>query len=89
MQIECAIKEFCEGLRPGIMPTDEYGYWNINVQFINSDGKEDETQFDIKPYRFDYVIGKCNELVELWHTFCKENGFKQSSVSGISFGICA
>ena len=88
MKIESVIKEYCEKLCPGIIPTDEYGYWNINVQFINSEGVEDETQFDIKPYYFDYGVGKCEELVELWKEFCKENGFKQNSVLGISFGVC-
>ena len=80
MKIEDAIKKYCEKMCPGIMPTDENGYWNINIQFVNSDGAEDETQFDIKPYRFDYGVGRCSELVELWKEFCKENGFKQNSV---------
>lgn len=63
------------------IPTDEMGYWNINVAFIN--GKEDETQFDVKPHNFDYGAGKCPELEELWRDFCKENGFKQNSVTEI------
>lgn len=88
MKIEDAIKKFCNNLSPGIMPTDENGYWNINVQFTNSNDAEDETQFDVKPYKFDYGIGKCPELAELWKEFCKENGFRQNSVLGISFGVC-
>lgn len=88
MKIEDVIKSFADEWCPGIVPTDELGYWNINVQFINAEGVEDETQFDIKPYKFDYGTGKCKELVDLWKEFCKENSFKQNSVMGISFGTC-
>jgi len=83
MLIKEAIKECCKQLEPGIVLTDNRGYWNINVKFVNSDGDEDETQFDVKPYNFDYGIGKCEELEELWRDFCKENGFKQNSVLGV------
>ena len=65
------------------IPTDEEGYWNINVVFMNNDNKEDETQFDIKPHNFDYGAGRCKELEELWKDFCKENRFKQNSVTEI------
>jgi len=85
MKIEYAIKAHCKELRPGIIPTDDLGYWNINIQFTNSEGHEDETQFDIKPHRFDYGSGQCKELVSLWKDFCRENGFKQNSVLSISF----
>ena len=80
MIISDAVKKYCNKIRPGLIPTDEHGNWNINILFINSDGAEDETQFDIKPHRFDYGIGKCDELVELWKEFCKENGYRQNSV---------
>lgn len=43
----------------------------------------DETQFDIKPYNFDYGAGKCGELEEIWKDFCKENGVMQNSSIGI------
>lgn len=85
MNITDAIKKYCKTLKPGIIPIDEYGYWNINVQFTNSERREDETQFDIKPHRFDCGIGKCDDLVELWRDFCKENGYRQNSVIGICF----
>lgn len=56
MLIEQAIKEYCKKRHPEdrgfYIPTDELGYWNVNVLFINSDGKEDETQFDISPADF-------------------------------------
>lgn len=84
MNIGDALKSYCKELRSAFastcIPTDEKGYWNINVVFINKDGDEDETQFDIKPSNFDYVQGKCPKLIELWKGFCRENDFKQNSV---------
>ena len=72
-----------------IIPTNEEGYWPITVDFINSDGNEDETQFDILPYRFDYGKGECRELESLWKEFCRENGFRQNSITKLHFGeIC-
>jgi len=78
MQIKNAIKICCNKIPRGIViPTDELGYWNINVVFWNaSDKRDDETQFDIIPANFDYGIGKCTELEELWKDFCKENGIE-------------
>ena len=87
MDIKEAIKIYCKNRPKNLgfcIPTDELGYWNINVDFLNCDNKEDQTQFDIKPTSFDYGIGKCNELMELWKDFCKENSFKQNSVLSIS-----
>ena len=55
----------------------------MNVLFINSDGKEDETQFDISPADFHYISGKCKELVLLWKDFCTENQIKQNTVDSI------
>ena len=43
-----------------------------NIGFINSEGRDDETQFDANEY---------NELVELWEDFCMENGFQYDSVT--------
>lgn len=67
-----------------IIPTDECGYCNFNIDFVNSDGQCDQTQLDVYPYQFDYVQRKCKELQELWKSFCNENGFKQNSITGIS-----
>lgn len=72
-----------KALAGSCIPTDKCGNWNINVVFINNENCVDETQFDIKPYKFDYGEGKCKELVELWRDFCKENGLKQNSVTEI------
>ena len=45
MRIEQAIKEYCKKRHPEdrgfYIPTDELGYWNVNVLFVNSDGNED------------------------------------------------
>lgn len=62
------------------IPTDEEGYINFNIVFVNSDGIEDETQMDVRPADFDYGAGKCSALVELWNDFCEENGFNKNSV---------
>ena len=85
MKIENAIKEYCK-IRPTTtryIPTDEYGYWNVDIYFTNTDGNDDKTQMDVKPADFDYMTGKCKDLVDLWKHFCKENGFKQNSVESI------
>lgn len=42
------------------------------IGFINSDGAEDETELDA------YNLA---ELAELYSDFCKENGFKQNTVT--------
>ena len=87
MLITKAIGDFCRSIPGGIyVPTDGTGHLNINVAFINPDGSEDETQFDVRPSHFDHVIGKCDELAKLWKGFCKENGFRQDSVTEIYFG---
>lgn len=65
------------------LPTDEEGYLNINIVFLDQNKREDETQFDIFPENFDYISGKCPELVSLWEGFCKENGFDVNSVQDI------
>lgn len=44
-----------------------------NIGFINSDGIEDETQFD--------GVKTLKELSDLFRDFCKENGFKTNTVT--------
>lgn len=88
MEIKKAIAEYSKvlnSLGSCLIPTNDDGYWEINVLFENSNKMEDETQFDIKPCKFDYGVGKCRELEELWKDFCKENGFRQNSVLKIYF----
>lgn len=43
----------------------------VDVGFINSDGKDDETQFDVETF---------DDLKELWLDFCSENNFSPDSV---------
>ena len=47
------------------------GGGTYRIGFINSDGREDETELDV-----------CNlaELEEVYQDFCKENGFRQNTV---------
>lgn len=54
---------------------------NVNVNFINSNGQEDEVQFSIKGAGTKAGL---NELSELFSEFCKENGFKTNTVTGIT-----
>ncbi|MGN0485531.1 MAG: hypothetical protein ACI4HI_18485 [Lachnospiraceae bacterium] len=46
---------------------------SVDIGFINGDGLNDETQFDIKAYDAD-------ELSDLFHDFCKENHCSERSV---------
>lgn len=85
MKIEKAIKRFAIKYAEGdvFFPTDEFGYWNINVSFISPNGKEDETQFDIRPIDFDFSTGECQDLIDLWEDFCRENDIDQNSVESL------
>ena len=82
-EIKTYLKKIQKNYGGRCISTDDEGYINVNIVFINSDNREDETQFDIRPANLDYATGKCPELVELWKEFCKENGFKQNSVQRI------
>lgn len=54
---------------------------SVDVCFINSNGQEDETQFDVK--HIGTKPGN-DELEELFNTFCNENGFSNSTVQSIT-----
>ena len=45
------------------------------IGFINSDGSEDETQFE--------NVKSIKELEELFSDFCEENGFRKDTVTYI------
>ena len=49
----------------------------VHVGFIDSDGNDDETSFDISAY-------DVKELDTLYSDFCKENGLKRNTVTSIS-----
>jgi hypothetical protein len=51
------------------------GTRTYDIDFINSDGEVDETQFDAKG---------TEELSEIYSEFCKENGFKSNTVISIT-----
>lgn len=59
----------------------EDGSYKVQVGFINSDGKEDETEFDVQP-AYGYVI---EELEECFREFSKENGINEDSVIYITW----
>lgn len=47
------------------------GGGTYRIGFINSDGVEDETEFD---------VFNMEELKMLYRDFCRENGFRQNTV---------
>ena len=56
-------------------------YQMVDIDFINSDGKEDETQFSVS---FIGTKAGEEELTQLFSDFCKENGFKTNTVQSIT-----
>lgn len=60
-------------------------YQTVDVGFVNSDGKDDETQFDVRNvFRKEGI----EELSQLFSCFCKENGFQSNTVSSITIVRC-
>lgn len=53
---------------------------SVDIVFINSDGMEDETEFDV--YAVNTQAGE-RELSELFEGFCKEHRFKSDTVSAV------
>lgn len=56
-------------------------FQSVDIDFVNSDGLEDETQFDISGAGTAEGIKK---LTDLFSGFCKENGFKTNSVTSVT-----
>lgn len=56
-------------------------FQSVDIDFVNSDGLDDETQFDISGAGTTSGIQR---LSELFSVFCKENGFKTNSVMSIA-----
>ncbi len=56
-------------------------YQIVHVNFINADGKQDETSFDV-----GYLGTKTGnqELADLYKDFCKENRIPANTVIGIT-----
>lgn len=53
----------------------------VDVSFINYDGIEDETEFDVS---FIGTNAGEEELSQLFADFCKENGFKTTTVLSVT-----
>ena len=54
---------------------------SVDISFVNSEGIDDETQFDVINVLTRSGI---EELSELFDTFCKENGFKNNTVYALT-----
>lgn len=72
------VKEAQKDLRAITWPQKDVMY---NIGFTNSEGREDETQFDIHGMRT--LQETIEVLSSLFEDFCKENGFRSDSVCGI------
>lgn len=55
-------------------------YQTVDISFINSDGKEDETEFDVTGINTKSGI---EELSILFDDFCRENGFQTNTVTSV------
>lgn len=62
-------------------------YVSYNIGFINNEGKEDETQFDILVYK-DHTEA-IEELMSLFNDFCNENNIKERKITYIEIGKLA
>lgn len=55
-------------------------FQSVDIAFINEEGREDETQFDISGACTD---AGAEELSSLYDMFCKENGIKNNTVMAV------
>lgn len=53
---------------------------SVTIGFIDADGKDDETEFDV--YRVDTSAG-LEELAQLFNDFCAENNFPTNTVQSV------
>ena len=58
----------------------------VDIGFMNSDGRNDETQFDVQLVLEDSGL---EELNSLFTDFCKENGFRCNTVTAVTIVQCA
>ena len=77
------VKEAQKGLRSMVWTQKDAMY---NIGFVNSEGKEDEAQFDIHGSRT--LQETVAELSSLFGDFCKENGFRDDTVHSIYYAGC-
>lgn len=77
MNIKTCLKK--KGLQ---IEVSSLGVWNsVDISFINSDGMEDETQFDVM---FAGTKAGNEELAALYKDFCKENHFPTNTVQSVT-----
>ncbi len=55
-------------------------FQSVDVAFINNEGREDETEFDISGAHTD---AGAKELTTLYNVFCRENGMKNNTVLAV------
>lgn len=55
-------------------------FQSVDIAFINNEGKEDETEFDISGACTD---AGAKELTTLYNVFCRENGMKSNTVLAV------
>ena len=71
------LKEFVEKNGKEICVSRMRQWQSVAIGFINADGKDDETEFDV--YRVDTSAG-LEELTQLFTDFCAENNFPTDTV---------
>ena len=65
-----------------ILETEGVKRWaTVDVSFVNEQGRDDETQFDIK---HPCTKAGAEELEALFNDFCTENGYKPNTVTGVT-----
>jgi len=68
-----------KGLQSGVSSLKRWQ--SVDVDFIDSDGKESEVQFDVM---FIGTKDGKKELESLYADFCKENGYSENTVVSIT-----
>lgn len=74
------LKEFVEKNGKEICVSKMRQWQSVTIGFINADGKDDETEFDV--YRVDTSAG-LEELAQLFNDFCAENNFPTNTVQSV------
>lgn len=75
MTIKQYVKKF--GWNMDCPVTGPYRVMSVDIGFINDEGREDETQFDIR-------ICDVEDLNNLFNEFCRENGYPRNTVYAIT-----
>lgn len=73
-----------EGIDAEVSPVKKWS--DVIVNFVNDEGADDETSFDVE--NVDTEEGK-KELEELFEGFCEENNFPVDTVTGVCVNATA